>query len=60
VTVEPSHQTLENPFGVTSDQGYRAALVVASTSTDATDCAMSLATIGLRAAARLAPDDHAV
>jgi hypothetical protein len=60
VTVEPRPQIVENPFGLSSDQEeYRAARVVASASTDATDCAMLLAVLGLRAV-RLAIDDHAV
>jgi hypothetical protein len=60
VTVESKPQIVENPFGLSSDQEYRAARVVASASTDATDCAMLLAALGLRAAVSLALDDHAV
>jgi hypothetical protein len=60
VPVEPKHQIIENPFGLSSDQEYRAARVVASASNDATDCAMLLAALGIDPAARLAFDDHAV
>jgi hypothetical protein len=60
VTVEPRSQIVENPFGLSSDQEYRAARVVASASTDAADCVMLLAVLGLRAAVPLAFDDHAV
>jgi hypothetical protein len=45
---------------LSSDQEYRAARVVASASTDATDCALLLAALGLRAVVSLAFDDHAV
>jgi hypothetical protein len=51
---------MDDPFGLSSDQEYRAARVVASASTDATDCAMLLAALGIRPTARLAFDDHAV
>jgi hypothetical protein len=39
--------TVENPFELSSDQERRAARVVASASTDATDCALLLAVLGL-------------
>jgi hypothetical protein len=57
--IKPTPQIDENPFGLTSDQEYQAARVVASASTDATDCAMLLATLGLRAPVRATTDDHA-
>lgn len=59
MTGKPRHgEHIENPFTLSSDQKRRATLVVASASTDATDCALLLAVLGLRPARRPAFDDH--
>lgn len=59
MTVKPrSRESVDNPFELSSDQQYRAARVVASESTDATDCAMLLSVLGLRPGIRPAFDDH--
>jgi len=60
VTVDPrSRESIDNPFGLSLDQEYQAVRVVASASTDATDCALLLAVLGLRPVVRPAFDDHA-
>jgi hypothetical protein len=59
VTGNPRHsERIENPFPLSSDQQRRATLVVASASTDATDCALLLAALGLNPAPRPTVDDH--
>lgn len=59
MTGKPRHgERIENPFPLSSDQEHRATLVVASASTDAEDCALLLAILGLRPVHRPAFDDH--
>jgi hypothetical protein len=61
MTGEPRfRESIENPFGLSPDQERRAARVVASASTDVTDCTMLLDVLGLRPSARPAFDDNAV
>ena len=49
-----------NPFELSSDQENRAARVVASASTDAEDCALLLAVLGLHPVRRPAADSQPV